>query len=77
MPDLSVEEIQVVERYINANYAAVMEQDRRIRARAETRRNPPAIEAIRQQGAAKMAALREEFKKRRRQPERNGDHATR
>src|SRR2546423_1669881 len=73
MPVLTVEEIQVVERYVQQNYAAVMEQDRRIRERAAARRNPPEIEAIRQQGAAKMAALREQFSKRRQQPEPNGD----
>ena len=37
MPVLTVEEIQAVERYVGDHYEAVMEQDRRIRERAEAR----------------------------------------
>jgi uncharacterized protein (DUF433 family) len=64
MPVLTVEEIQTVEQYIQANYEAVMEQDRRIRERNAQRQNPPAIEEIRRRGAAKLATLRDEFAKR-------------
>ena len=77
MPVLTVEEIQIIERYVEENYVAVMEQDRRIRERAETRRNPPEIEAIRKRGAAKMATLQEQFATQRRQAEGNGDQTRR
>lgn len=77
MPVLTLEEIKVIERYVQENYGAVMEQDRRIRERAAARRNSPEIEAIRKQGAAKMAELREQFAKQRQQPEPNGDHVAR
>jgi uncharacterized protein (DUF433 family) len=61
MPVLSVEEITVVQQYVRDNFAAVMEQDRRIRERNAQRKTPPEIEAIRQQGHAKMLAMMEEF----------------
>jgi uncharacterized protein (DUF433 family) len=44
MPVLTVEEIEAVERYVRDNYAAVMEQDRRIRERAAARRKSPQVE---------------------------------
>ena len=77
IPVLSVEEIQVVEKYVHENHTTVMEQDRLIRERNANRKTPPEIEAIRQRGEAKMAALREEFKKNRRLQERNGDQTGR
>ena len=45
MPVLTVQEIQAVERYIERNYEAVMDQDRRIDERAAARRQPPEVEA--------------------------------
>jgi uncharacterized protein (DUF433 family) len=44
MPVLTVPEIQAVERYVQDNYEAVMEQDRRIRQRNAARRKPAAVE---------------------------------
>ncbi|MEX0716727.1 MAG: hypothetical protein WD066_09075 [Planctomycetaceae bacterium] len=40
MPSLSDEEIAVVERYVREHRDEVLEQDRRIRARAAARRKP-------------------------------------
>lgn len=77
MPVLTVEEIQVVERYIQENYEAVMEQDRKIRERAANRRNRPEIEEVLRRGGEKMAALQEEFKKKKQRLEANGDQASR
>jgi uncharacterized protein (DUF433 family) len=74
IPVLTVEEVQVVERYVQEHYDAVMEQDRRMRERNATRTNPPHIEEILHRGGQKMAALREEFK--RKKQERNGDQAS-
>lgn len=76
MPVLTVAEIQVVEHYVRDHYEAVMEQDRRIRERNANRKNPPEVEEILRRGGEKMAALREEFQKKK-MPERNGDHAAR
>ena len=75
MPVLTVEEIETVERYVQDNYEAVMEQDRRIRERAAARRNPPEADEALRRGGEKMAALREEFKKRKERLEVNGDPA--
>ena len=74
MPALTLDELKVVELYVQENYEAVMEQDRRIRERNASRKNSPEIEEILRRGGEKMAALREEFKKKRTQ-ELNGDHA--
>ncbi len=74
MPVLTMEEIQVVERYVQDNYEAVMEQDRRIRERAEARRLPPAQEeALHQQRLARLEDFRHKIRQQR--PERNGDRA--
>ena len=70
MPALSIEEIQVVERYVRDHYDEVMEQDRRIRARNASRVRTLEVEEIARRGGEKMAALREEFTKKK---ERNGD----
>ena len=75
MPALTVEEVQVVKSYVQQNYAAVMEQDRRIRERNASRKNSPEIEEILRRGGEKMASLREEFKKKKPQ-ELKGDHAS-
>jgi uncharacterized protein (DUF433 family) len=44
MPVLTVQEIQVVEQYIQDNYDAVMEQDQRIRERTAARQKPAEME---------------------------------
>jgi hypothetical protein len=72
MPILSLEEIQLVERYIRDHYDEVMEEDRRIRERNAGRTTPPELEEVLRRGGEKMAAFREEFRKRR-PAERNGD----
>ena len=51
IPTLTVEEIQAIERYIQEHYAEVMDQDRRIRERAEARRKPARSGGSRTQGA--------------------------
>jgi NADPH-dependent 2,4-dienoyl-CoA reductase/sulfur reductase-like enzyme len=61
MPSLTIEEIQAVERYVQENYEAVMEQDRRIRERTANRKNPPEIEEILRRGRAKMERVRQEL----------------
>src|SRR5215475_2449469 len=58
MPVLTVEEIQVVERYIEENRDAVLEQDRRIKAHNAARAIPPEIEAIRRKGHKKLVDLK-------------------
>jgi uncharacterized protein (DUF433 family) len=77
IPILTVEEIAVVRQYYADHRAELDEQDRRIRERSAQRRNPPEVEAIRQRGAAKMVALREEFARKNRSTERNGDQPPR
>jgi uncharacterized protein (DUF433 family) len=75
IPCLTLEEIAVVADYYRQHRAELDEQDRRIRERAAQRRNPPEVEEILRRGSEKMAALREEFARRKRESERNGDHA--
>ena len=72
MPVLTVEDIRVVERYVQEHYEEVMEEERRIQERNAARTNPPEIEEIRRRGHAKLLALKEEFAKKTQQ-ERNGD----
>jgi hypothetical protein len=76
IPLLHVEEIALVERYIQEHYQEVMEQDRQIRERNARRITPPNIEAILHNGGKKMEALRERFRNKQ-AGERNGDHASR
>ena len=74
MPSLSVEEIQVIERYVQDNYAAVMEQDRRIRERAEARRLPAEQEeTLHRQRLERLEEFRQMI--RQQKQERNGDRA--
>ena len=73
MPSLTPEEIAVVEHYYREHQVELDEEDRRIRERSAQRKNPPEVEEILRRGGEKMAALREEFQ--RRKQERNGDHA--
>jgi uncharacterized protein (DUF433 family) len=77
MPSLRVEEIQAVEQYVRENYEAVMAEDRRIRERNAQQKNAPEVEEILRCGGEKMAALREEFRKKKQAQERNGDLAGR
>jgi uncharacterized protein (DUF433 family) len=76
MPVLTFEEIRAVERYVQENHEAVMEQDRRIRQRNAERSTPPGVQEILQRGGDKMTALREEFRRKRAEG-RNGDQAPR
>jgi uncharacterized protein (DUF433 family) len=73
VPVLTVEEIQVIERYVQDNCEAVMEEDRRIRERAEARRLP--LEAELELRAARRKRLDEARESIRRLQERNGHHA--
>jgi uncharacterized protein (DUF433 family) len=76
MPVLKTEEIEAIQQYVRDNYDAVMEQDRRIRARNANRTSSPEILEIRKQGHAKALTLMEEFAKNK-APEKNGDHSSR
>ncbi len=73
IPVLTPEEIAVAEAYYREHQAELDEQDGRIRERAAQRRNPPEIEEILRRGRAKMAALCEQFAKKKQPQERNGD----
>lgn len=76
MPTLSVPEIEAIERYVQENHDAVMEQDRRIRERAEARRKPPEVEeAERQETRARLEAFRQMIRQQKQEP--NGDPASR
>lgn len=76
MPVLTVPEIQTVEQYIRDNYEAVMEQDRRIRARAAARQQPPEVEEAEDQ--ARRQRLENARQRIRQQAqERNGDCSSR
>jgi uncharacterized protein (DUF433 family) len=46
IPDLTVEEIQVVENYYREHQAELDEQDRRIRERIATRKNPEWVQKV-------------------------------
>jgi uncharacterized protein (DUF433 family) len=46
IPDLTVEEIQVVENYYREHQAELDEQDRRIRERSATRKNPEWVQKL-------------------------------
>jgi uncharacterized protein (DUF433 family) len=61
IPGLSVEEIQVAQRYIAEHWEEVLEQDRRIRERNANRKTSPESERILQEGNAKMLALKEQW----------------
>ena len=74
MPVLTVEEIMAVEIYIRDNYEAVMEQDRRIRERAEARRKPPDAEAAERKERLERLELSKQLIKQNKR-ERKGDLA--
>ncbi|HEV8059387.1 MAG TPA: hypothetical protein VGP68_05920 [Gemmataceae bacterium] len=74
MPVLTVEEIRVIERYIQDNFNAVMEQDRRIRERIEARRKPPEVEeAEHQERLIRLANFRQKIQQEKQKL--NGDRA--
>ena len=75
IPTLTAEEIAVVESYYREHKEELDEQDSRIRERNVQRSNSPEIEEILRRGGEKMAALKDEFK--RKKQERNGDNASR
>lgn len=62
MPTLSVAEIQVVERYVAEHYEEVMEEDRQIRERNATRRNPPHVEELLRRAREKRPAIQERLR---------------
>jgi uncharacterized protein (DUF433 family) len=75
MPVLTVPEIQAVERYVLANYDAVMEQDRRIRERNAARRKPAGVEeAERNEQRQRLEAARRLI--RQKKQEHGGDPAS-
>jgi uncharacterized protein (DUF433 family) len=62
MPVLTVAEIEAVEKYVQDNHEAVMEQDRRIRERATGRRKPPEVEeAERNERLKRLEKARQEI----------------
>jgi uncharacterized protein (DUF433 family) len=63
MPTLSVAEIRAVERYVEEHRDEVMEEDRRIRERNATRRNPPHVEEIFRRTREKWPALKAAYRK--------------
>ena len=63
MPTLSVTEIQAVERYVAENYEEVMDEDRRIRERNATRRNPAHVEEVFRRTREKWPALKAAYEK--------------
>jgi uncharacterized protein (DUF433 family) len=74
MPVLTREEFEAVERYVQSNYDAVMDQDRHIREQAIARQKPSdAEESERQERLHRLESARQRI---RRQQERNGDSAS-
>jgi|SRR5947209_294431 len=73
IPILTPEEIAIAEAYYREHRSELDEQDRRIRERAARRTHPPEVAEILRRGGEKMAALREEFAKKKVPRERNGD----
>lgn len=76
MPTLSVAEIQVVERYVDEHREEVMEEDRQIRERSATRRNPPHVEELLRRAREKWPAIEEALQRHLRE-EANGDGRSR
>jgi uncharacterized protein (DUF433 family) len=62
MPSLSVAEIRAVERYVDEHREEVREEDRRIRERNATRRNPPRVEELLRKSHKKRLALQEKLR---------------
>jgi uncharacterized protein (DUF433 family) len=61
IPTLTREEIAVVERYYREHKEAFDDEDRRIRDRNARRKNPANVEKLREEGQAKMQAMREQL----------------
>ncbi len=76
MPTLSVAEIRAVERYVDENRDEVMEEDRRIRERNATHRDPPHVEELRRRAREKWPAIQERLCERLAQ-DANGDDSFR
>jgi uncharacterized protein (DUF433 family) len=76
MPVLSVAEIHAIERYVAEHYDDVMEEDRRIRERNATRRNPPHVEELLRRSREKWPAIEEALQRYLRE-EANGDGRSR
>jgi uncharacterized protein (DUF433 family) len=75
MSVLTEPEIQTVERYVQENYDAVMEQDRRIRERNAARQKPADVEeAERKEQVQRLEAARRLI--RHKKQDRNGDPAS-
>ena len=74
IPMLTGEEIVVARAYYEQHRAELDEQDRHIRQRSAGRVNLPQVEEILRRGGEKMAALKEEFARRKQHAEGNGDH---
>ena len=69
MPVLTVPEIQAVERYVQDNYDAVMEQDRRIRERNAARQKPADVEeAERKEQIQRLEAARRLIHEKKQEP---------
>lgn len=62
MPSLSFAEIRAVEQYIDEHREEVIEEDRRIRQRNATRRNPPRVEELLRESRKKRLALQEKLR---------------
>jgi uncharacterized protein (DUF433 family) len=76
MPVLTVPEIQAVERYVQENYDAVMDQDRRIRERSIASQKPVEVEETeRKERKQRLDAARRLI--RQKKQERSGDPASR
>lgn len=68
MPSLSAAEIGVVRRYVDEHRNEVLEQDRRIRLRNASRKNPPEIEAVLNQARQKVRERLEALPNHRQEP---------
>jgi uncharacterized protein (DUF433 family) len=76
IPVLTVEEFQVVEKYVQEHYEEVMAQDRRIRERAAARRKPPEEEeAERKERCERLEKVRQLIQQGKQEP--NGDLTSR
>ena len=64
MPSLSIAEIEAVERYVDEHREEVLDEDRRIRERNATRRNPPEVEEILLHSHQKLLARLDEIRNR-------------
>jgi uncharacterized protein (DUF433 family) len=61
IPTLTHEEIAAVERYYRQHKRELDEEDRQIRERNAQRKNPVWMERLREQGRAKLQALRDQL----------------